>query len=281
MFGRVLLGEIRKLIRKRGLIVLGVIFGLAILIYALIFNEIVTDESGLTVCAEDFTSLFYSLVVSVLTIYGIVLAAGLYAEEYKRGTIKFVMLRPVSRTTLTTAKLLAALLYVTALALGVTLIVFLYGLARYGSSGSTAVDLVFNGDTPYSTTLSIKTFGAIGLKLLSVYAFMIVAFAIGTLAKNKTLSVVLTIILQAGIFSTPFMLVDSLAGTEIQKVLFSTNADLSGYIGMSASVLDDAGGIFSAIPKGGNIYLAVGLMAGYLTAALLATYLVVNKRDVV
>lgn len=283
MFGRVYLGEIRKLIRPRGLIILGVILALTAIIYAVVFGELVKDaDMAYMISAEYFTILFFDLVASIVMIYGIVVAAGLYAEEYKRGTIKMVMLRPVSRASLTGAKMLAAFTFIGGIILSVTLLVFLYGWARYGSLATEAVTLQFNRDIPYDTTQGVQTLIAIVFKTLSVFFFMTVAFGIGTMSRNKTLAIVLTLVLEAGIFKWPFALIDAFAEVELQRFLFSVNADLSGYFGVSTSLLSGVGdGVLSSIPKGGNLYIALGSLAVYLTAVLVPTFILVDKRDVV
>lgn len=281
MFGRVYLGEIKKLIRPRGLIILGAILLLAAIIYAAIFEGIVQEaEMASAISAENFTILFFNILTGIVVIYAIVVAAGLYAEEYKRGTIKMVMLRPVSRSALTVAKLLAAFTYIGGIILSVTLLIFLYGWARYGSLATEDVTLFFNGETEYQATLGAKTAMAIFFNVLSVFFYMIVAFGIGTMSKKKTLGIVLTIVLEAGVFKLPFSLIDTLAETEFQRFLFSVNADLSCYFGTSTSIFSGLTAL-AGIPKGGNLYIALGALAVYLCAVLVPTFLLVEKRDVV
>ena len=253
----------------------------AAIIYAAVFEGIVQEaEMASAISAENFTVLFFNILTGIVVIYAIVVAAGLYAEEYKRGTIKMVMLRPVSRSALTVAKLLAAFTYIGGIILSVTILVFLYGWARYGSVATEEITLFFNGETEYRTTLGAKTAMAIFFNILSVFFYMIVAFAIGTMSKKKTLGIVLTIVLEAGVFSLPFTMIDTLANVEVRRFLFSVNADLSGYFGTSTSIFSELAALTS-IPKGGNLYIALGALAVYLSALLVPTFILVEKRDVV
>jgi ABC-type transport system involved in multi-copper enzyme maturation permease subunit len=71
------------------------------------------------------------------------------------------------------------------------------------------------------------------------------------------------IVLNLGILSS----ILSLLG--IGRFLFTTNANLGIYFGITSS-----------IPMGGNFFLALSLLLAYLAVMLAGTYIVFNKKDI-
>ncbi len=214
--------------------------------------------------AESFVTTYFTVVLAILIIYGIVIGAGLYADEYKRGTIKLVMLRPISRAGLTGAKLLAAFAYLAGISALMSLISFLYGLISFGSVATETVYVVFNRSSVIKSTAGGVVFYQMFFKALEMFAIVTLAFMIGTVTRKKTLSIVVSLVIELGLVAA---ILNSIG---LERFLFSTNLDLSIYFGISTS-----------IPAGGNFFIALTMLIVYLAAILSALFITVEKRDII
>ena len=79
---------------------------------ASVSNGVLNAGAGVT--AETFTTTVGSMLILLVVIYAAIVAGGTFADEYKRGTVKMLLIRPVSRNAVTTAKLLSALTHTVA-----------------------------------------------------------------------------------------------------------------------------------------------------------------------
>lgn len=214
--------------------------------------------------AESFVMTYFTVVLAILVIYGIVLGAGLYADEYKRGTIKLVMLRPISRAGLTGAKLLATFAYLAGISAIMSLISFFYGLISFGSVATKTVYVVFNQSSVIKSTAGGVVFYQMFFKTLEMFAIVTLAFMIGTVTRKKTLSIVISLVIELGLIAAILNMIG------LQRFIFSTNLDLSDYFGISTN-----------IPAGGNFFIALTMFVVYTAAIVSALFITVQKRDVI
>ncbi len=215
--------------------------------------------------AESFALYYFRTIAAILTIYGIVMAAGLYADEYARGTIKLVMLRPVTKNQVTTAKLLALFTYILGILGVASLLGYVYGAIAYKSVSAEKVYVVFNASSVFACTVGGTVLYKMFFAAVKVLSFASLSYAIGTILRKKTPAIILSFIVYLGIISALFTIFGG------ERFLFSTNTDLSVYFGF---------GVGEYI-NGGNFFLALPLLVIYLAAIISSTYLVVNKRDVI
>jgi len=214
--------------------------------------------------AEGFTTTFFEFVIGILAIYGIVLAAGSYADEYSKGTIKLVMLRPVGRNQLTTAKLLALFTHVVGLAAIMTLIGYIYGAIAFKTVSAEVTYVVFNASSVFKSTMGAVTLYKMFFKTLGVLSLISLSFILGTVTRKKTVGIIVTIIIDSGIIASLF----SLFGGD--KFLFSSNTDLSMFFGFPIMNMTNGANFFISLP----VYLV------YMVGIFTALYLTVKKRDI-
>lgn len=215
--------------------------------------------------AETFALSYFTLVAAILAIYGIVMAAGLYADEYSRGTIKLVMLRPVTKNQVTTAKLLALFTHLVAILGIASLIGYIYGAIAYKSVSLEKTYVVFNGSGVFASTVGGTVFYKMFFKTIQILAYASLSYAIGTILRKKTPAIVLTLVIYLGIIAALF---EFFGG---ERFIFSTNTDLSVYFGF----------VQTGFMEGGNFFIALTMLVVYLAAIIVSTYLVVDKRDVI
>lgn len=214
--------------------------------------------------AENFALSYFEFVIAVLAIYGIVIGAGLLADEYSKGTIKLLMLRPIGKNELTTAKLLAMFTHLVGILGIASLVGYIYGAIAFKSTSLDKVFVVFNSKSVFTSTQGAVVFYNMFFKTVALLSTVTLSYAIGTVTKRKTLGIILTLIIDFGIVSAIF----GVFGGSI--FLFSTNVDFSQFFGFSNSM-----------EKGANFFISLPLYIAYMTAILATLYVTVKKRDII
>lgn len=213
--------------------------------------------------AESFAQGFFNIMLTVIIIYGIAIGAGSFSSEMKNGTLKMLFMRPITRTKLTTAKILSLLTMITVILLGATLISYLYGLIRYGASTGVQGLIVFNAMSVFKGSKGLLFFMNIMFGMLQAYALCLFAFAVGTITKNRILAIITCILIYLDLIASILSLF------KLGRFLFTTNANLGIYFGVSSS-----------IPAGGNFFIALPIFIAYMAIFIAGTYLIFNKRDI-
>jgi ABC-type transport system involved in multi-copper enzyme maturation permease subunit len=138
------------------------------------------------------------LKTSMTQFFGVFMAvyvADIISDEYKTGTLKLSMLRPVGRIKLLNSKVAAMFLFTVILMVFFVLSSYIIGAFAFGW----ADNMVFNGNT-YSTVQGIMmTLVAYVTGLLPYMSFGMIAVFVAVLSKEMTTSIVITIgILMSG-----------------------------------------------------------------------------------
>lgn len=212
--------------------------------------------------AEGFMKSMFSILLSIMMIYGIIIGSGSYAQEMKTGTLKMLFMRPITPNKLTSAKLLAMLTMTTFILLFTGLLAYLYGLIRFGAAEAQKILVVFNASTAFMSTKSLMLFFSLMLGVLQVFSYSVFAFALGSLTRNRVLATVVGILINMGLLALILTLL------KMGRFLFSLSINLGGYFG--------TGGV---IPAGGNFFIALFVYLAYMAIFLVSTYVIINKRD--
>lgn len=221
------------------------------------------DSYFLQAKAESFVYIYGSVASTIILIYLMVLAAGSFADEMKNGTIKLLLLRPITRSQLTTAKLLALYSWGAVLMAATYLVSFAYGAARYGSASGDKLLMVFNATNPFITTRGTETLINFVGSLIQIFSVLTFTFAVGTICKKKTIGIICGLVVSLGLFSLVARYL------HIERFLLSGVINLSGYFNVASSM------------HGQNFFIAMPLLIVYMAVMLAGTYVVMNKRDVV
>ena len=214
--------------------------------------------------ADGFAEDYMGVVTSVIAIYAIVLGAGLLADEYRNGTIKLLLTRPISKNQLITAKLLAALTVCGSFMGVFSLLGYIYGLIAFKSATNESVYLVFNATSVIKSTVGAFVFGDFIMQLARVAIMMMVAYFLGTLSRKKTTGIIVALLIQLGIVSGILGLLP------VQIGLLVPNLSLMNYFNASANV-----------PTYGNFFISFVVDLVYIAAVTFGLYYSVNKRDVI
>lgn len=219
---------------------------------------------GAILTADGFVFDYMAAVASVMAIYAIVIGAGLLTDEFKNGTIKLLLTRPISKNQLISAKLLAALTVSLGIGALFTLIGYIYGLIAFSSESTLPIYLVFNSKKVIRSTVGGYLFGSFLLSLCRIATMCLIAYFIGTFFRKKTTGIVVTIVIHLKIIS------GILGLFPVQIALLVPNMNLINYFVPDASV-----------PIYGNFFISLAVYVVYLAATVFGLYYSVNKRDVV
>lgn len=154
-------------------------------------NNIPPDQENTAwTFVKDNTSL-----ISLVGLFSIIVAAGIVASEFSWGTIKLLLIRPISRFKILLSKYIAALLFVVAMLFILFISSYILGAILFGTGGENQVHLAYeNGKVVEQSILFylIKTYfyQSIGSIMLMTMAFMI-----SSVFRNSSLAIGISIFL--------------------------------------------------------------------------------------
>lgn len=211
--------------------------------------------------AEGFTTIYVSVVAMIVLVYGIILGASAYCNEYKSGTIKLVMTKPVTKNSVTAAKLLSMYAVLAVMYFVPALVGFAYGGIAFGSLCSTKIIYTFNATAATVTSLGALTFGTIMNNFINILVMATLSFGLATVTRSSAAGVVPSIVIVFGVGNF-------LKQTGISAFLLSTSLDFSVYFGGTD------------VPKNGNFFISLAVVLFWWIASIVASFVVTNKRDV-
>jgi hypothetical protein len=248
-FTGLLMNEWLKLSKKKSFFVAYAILAVVFGILAFAFYKLSPD--GLTSTVDFATgTIMLQAAGQLVPVLAVLAAAGSVTQEYRYGTIKFLLIRAQSRHKILASKYIVAVVY--ALTLVVTSAVFAvaagYIVYGGGSGESTWTDFLGN------------------VASLAVYSivFVTMTFMIGILTKSNGAAI------GVGIFSmmAGSLLVLLLSRYSITKYLLFANTDLSVYRS-------------DAVPiEGMTLAFSIVILLVYMALFLSVSFAVFKKRDI-
>lgn len=199
--------------------------------------------------------------LSLISLFGVIVAAGIVSFEFGTGTIKMLLTRPIARWKILLSKLITTFLFTILLTTVGFALSALLGYVFFDSAGTsltiqdgkvTEVNLI--GQTLYSYLLS---YGDISMSIF--FAFML-----GTLFSSSSLAIGLTLF----ITFTSATLVALLQKYEFIKYFWFSVTDLNG-IEKGYTILPDL-----------TIGFALSVMAVYAIIFLVISFSVFTKKDI-
>lgn len=202
--------------------------------------------------------------ISLITLFAVIIGAGIVANEFSWGSIKLLLIRPVNRSKILLSKYLATLIFVLLLLVLLFVSSFLTGGILFGFDGTTQPHLSYqDGNVVESSMvlniLSIYSYGIIDLLLIVSFAFMI-----STVFRNSSLSIGIAIFLMF----TGSNIVLLLSGYDWVKYILFANMNLRQYV--------------DGIPvvEGMTMSFSILMLVIYFVVFNLISWIVFNKRDV-
>ncbi|MCA1024184.1 ABC transporter permease [Halobacillus litoralis] len=197
-------------------------------------------------------------------LFAIIVGAGIVANEFRWGTIKLLLIRPLSRLKILLSK------YVTVLTYTLAMMVFLYvfslitGAALFGMDGFSQPHVYQqNGEFQDAGLLSFSLL-KYGLSLIELTIMTTFAFMIAAIFRNTSLAIGLSIFLMMAGSSVIFFLIEK----EWAKFILFANTNLNQFVEGSPIISDLTLGF------------SITVLAVYYIVFLLLSWIFFTKRDV-
>ena len=217
---------------------------------------------------EIFLNLFSQYELFILII-GIVIAGSIVSEEFNRGTIKLLLVKPYTRVKILLAKFIAVMIVLVISIVFIAVCQVVIGTLVFGFEGLTIPAIVYNFNTNTVETINIFAYVAlIGICKLPIYVLLTtLAFTCSTLFTNTALAVSIPFL---GYIAAP--LLNQLAiAYKIKAITYfvTPNWDLSTYL-------------FGGTPmfQGLTMPFSIAICAIYLAIMLILSCVVFKKRDI-
>lgn len=189
-------------------------------------------------------------------IFSVVIAADIVAGEFTWGTIKLLLIRPVSRSKVLLSKYIAVLLFM----VGLTALLFLFSMVV----GVLFFGFPDGGGVPITIGDVLKDYGfrLVGLTINVTFAFMI-----STVFRSSALAISLAFVIMAASNSVMAALI-ALKKSWAKYILFA-NTDLSVYFGGRTPPLE-----------GMTLGFSVTMLLLYYALFIALSWVIFRKRDV-
>ncbi|PSL40480.1 ABC-2 type transport system permease protein [Planomicrobium soli] len=176
----------------------------------------------------EFTSMQQSVLnthemLSLVTLFTVIIAAGITASEFSQGTIKMLLTRPVKRWKVLTSKYLTTMVFAVLLSIITLLATALAGLIFFGIGEGTYLE--WNGSRVVEGSYWLEAVKFSILSFASVWIIGTFAFMLGTVFRSSSLAIGLSIFLMFTGIQAVFLL----SNYEIVKYYLFTHTDLTQF----------------------------------------------------
>ncbi|WP_234958927.1 ABC transporter permease [Sporanaerobacter sp. PP17-6a] len=203
--------------------------------------------------------------VEMVEIVAIIIAADMVAREYTDGTMKFLLIRPHSRTAILSSKYMAVSLFVLMTLILTVTCAYVTNILCYGVGDIHTTDLFLNQE---GQVIRLNVFTQVikmyGLSIFPIMSYITIAFAISTILRNSALAVGSSLL----IMILGNSMIEATAKIEWLKFLLFANSDVSLYI--------------FHLPARPEMTLgfSISVLLVYIFGFLFINWIVFKKRDV-
>ena len=198
-----------------------------------------------------------------ITIFAVVVAAGIVSSEFSTGTIKMLLTRPVSRSKILLSKLLTVILFGLALYAVALIGSALLGVLLWGTDVSRELQMV-NGVIEEIEPWK-PLFESFILSFGDFFMSVFFAFMLGSIFRSSSLAVGLTLFIS--LMST--MIVMLLSKYSFAKYVWVAHSDLTQHMSGRTPYIE-----------GVTLPFSLAVLAVYAVLFLVGSFLIFNKRDV-
>lgn len=202
---------------------------------------------------------------SLVSLFVIIIAGGIVANEFRWGTIKQLLIRPISRSTILLSKYIALLLFTLLTVVFLLATNIIVGAIFYGVPAVNPEIIVNRPDGLESNTLLGEIFMQYGFRVLNIVVLATFGFMISSIFRSSALAIGLSMFLMF-IGTT---VAQAMAQYEWSKYILFANTDLSVYFSS-----------FGPIREEMTIGFSITVVAVYMVVFIIAAWSIFTKRDV-
>lgn len=203
--------------------------------------------------------------LSVVSLFTIIVAAGIVAHEFRWGTIKLLLSRPISRAQILLSKYVSVLIFALFTLLFVVLFSWIVGAILFGINGINPSIVIEQNDEFAQVSILSEIMSGYGYKLINLIMMATFAFMISSIFRNSTLAIGTAIFLM-------------FAGNSI--VGFFSDHDWAKYILFANTDLKQYANDGSPIIEGMTLGFSITMLVVYYAIFLVLSWVVFTRRDV-
>ncbi|WP_345240723.1 ABC transporter permease [Pontibacillus salipaludis] len=200
----------------------------------------------------------------IIALFTIVVASSMVASEFSWGTIKLLLIRPVSRTKMILSKYITTILFALFSLVLLFVFSFLVGSILYGVEGVDQPYLVYNNGSVEETNMIAHIIQLFGFNSVDLLMMVTLAFMISTVFRSSSLAIGIAIFL---LFTGP-QLTQLLSSYEWVKYVLFANTNLQQYTNGTPLV------------EGMTMTFSITVLLVYFVIFTTLTWVVFKKRDV-
>lgn len=235
-------------------VMIGIVVAINLIVALVLFNL----ESSQGMGVIDFIGAS-SDIVGFVIFFTVVIAASIVSSEFSWGTIKLLLIRPVSRTKILLSKYIATLIFAIVLILTVFISSIIFGLIFFG----------FGGGEDLTTWGILKTYSN---DLVDIVMTVTFAFMISVVLRSNALAISLTYIIY--FLSATVMGILSALDLNWGKYILFANTNFSQYA-------EQPGGfVREPLFEGMSLGFSITIVIAYFIVFNLISWVTFIKRDV-
>ncbi len=205
-----------------------------------------------------------SMLLSIVSLLTIIVAAGIVANEFRWGTIKLLLIRPISRSKILLSKYISVLLFALITLLFVVFFSWIIGAIFFGIEGwNPHMVLSQSGGLEYVSIIH-EVITGYGYKLVNLVMMATFAFMISSIFRNSALAIGTAVFLMMAGNS----IVSFASQYDWAKYILFANTDLSRYANDMPWV------------EGMTLTFSIIMLLVYYVLFIVASWTVFTKRDV-
>lgn len=197
-------------------------------------------------------------------LFSIVVAAGIVASEFSWGTIKLLLIRPVSRSKILLSKYITTILFALVMITLLFGLSFIFGSMLFGFNGMEQPNLVYQNNQVVEQNMITYIISLLGFNSIDLFMMLTFAFMISTVFRSSSLAIGISIFLM---FTGP-QLVQLLSNYEWVKYVLFANTNLQQY----------TNGI--PIVEGMTMTFSISMLIIYFVIFIAFSWVIFEKRDV-
>lgn len=206
-----------------------------------------------------------AVLISLVTLLTIIVAADMIAAEFSWGTIKLLLIRPVTRTKIWLHKYIATLLFSLVLLFVMFIVSFILGGISEGFGGISQTDVYIGSDgLVHQRSMLITVLQTYGFQIVSLIMYVTFAFMISSAFRSSAMAIAFSL----GLMLVGNSVVMMFSNYDWVKYILFANINLSQY--------------FTGMPLRPDMTLGFSIivLAVYFIVFHLISWLFFNKRDV-
>lgn len=205
------------------------------------------------------------ILLSIVSLFTIIIAAGIIANEFRWGTIKLLLIRPISRTTILISKFTAVLLFALLTTIFVIVFSWFTGSVLFGVEGLNPYIVIEKRDGLEYVSLVGETMTTFALKLIHFLMMATFAFMISSIFRNSALAIGTAVFLMMAGNS----IIAYFSDKEWAKYILFANTDLSQYTNP-----------YGPVVEGMTLSFSVVILLVHFVLFMLAAWFAFTRRDI-